>query len=122
MVGVLIGLGVITLLYRKDIFPKKEKPTFIYGTVDIKNMFNFKESDRTPTIRELEKKYKTKFIDNKFPFGEADHCCCTDHYISDFISHRHKYHHMPVKDIMNELDEFMAEIFERHMKQDEGLK
>jgi hypothetical protein len=85
--------------------------------------FNFsQDKERTPTIRELEKRYNTKFIDNKFPFGEADHCCTTDHYISDFISHRHRYHKMPMKEVYIELDEFMAEIFEKHTKQQESLR
>ena len=85
-------------------------------------MFDFQDTDRTPTRRELEKRYNIKFPDGQFPFGEHDNCCCSDPYISDFISHRHLYHKMPMKEVMNELDEFMAEIFERHTKQNELLK
>ena len=85
-------------------------------------MFNFQDNERTPTRRELEKRYNIKFIDGKFPFGETDNCCCEDHYISDFISHRHGYHKMPIDEVMIELDEFMAEIFERHTQQQDSLK
>ena len=84
-------------------------------------MFNF-ETGRIPTRRELEKRYNVKFIDGKYPFGESDNCCCPDEYISDFISHRYAYHKMPMKEVMSELDEFMAEIYKKHMKTDEELK
>lgn len=77
-------------------------------------------SERTPTKRELEKRYGVKM--DRFPFGEKDDCCCADEYPSDFISHRHGYHKMPMKEVMEELDEFMAEIFERHTKQQELLR
>ena len=86
------------------------------------NLQMIEYSDRTPTRRELEKRYKMKFMDGKFPFGESDNCCSSDAYISDFISHRHLYHKMPMNEVWNELDEFMAEIFERHMKQNEDLR
>jgi len=84
-------------------------------------MFNF-ESHRTPTKRELEKRYNTKFIDGKFPFGESDDCCCNDEYICDFISHRHGYHKIPMKEVIIELDKIMLEIYERHHKQNDELK
>lgn len=85
-------------------------------------MFDFNDYERTPTLRELEKRYNVKFVDGRYPFGEHDRCCDTDPFVSDFISHRHRYHKMPMKDVMNELDEFMAEIFERNTKQNESLK
>ena len=76
-------------------------------------MFDFQE-ERTPTRRELEKRYNIKFMDGKFPFGESDNCCCEDEYPSDFISHRMLYHKLSRKETMKELDQFMKEIKERH--------
>ena len=85
-------------------------------------MFDFQETERTPTRRELEKRYNIKFMDGKFPFGESDNCCASDEYICDFISHRHQYHKMPMKEVWIELDEFMKDIFEKHNKQKELLR
>jgi len=75
-------------------------------------MFDFLNSDKIPTKRELEERYGCKM--DRFPFGEADDCCCKNEYPSDFISHRYRYHKMPMKDVMKELDQFMKEIKERH--------
>lgn len=82
----------------------------------------FFNTNKIPTIRELEKRYNIKFIDGKFPFGESDRCCCSDEYISDFISHRMLYHKMSRKETLKELDEFIKDIKENHKQQLEQLK
>ena len=75
-------------------------------------MFDFLNSDKIPTKRELEERYGCSM--KLFPFGEKDNCCCEDEYPSDFISHRMLYHKLSRKETMKELDQFMKEIKERH--------
>lgn len=82
----------------------------------------FSNDNHLPTISELEKRYKTKFIDNKFPFGASDNCCVHDEYVSDFISHRMRYHKISLKQTLKELDEFMKELNEINKKEKEQLK
>ena len=83
-------------------------------------MFEFNES--LPTVRELEKRYKVEFKDGKFPLGAFDNCCAKDEYISDFISHRMGYHKISRKQTLEELDEFMMNLYKNHKQQLDDLK